>query len=126
METKKRMGVWMDHSVAHLMELKNDLIVITTVDSEFTPEEKAEALSKSENIMHNKEQHQQMSFYKKIKQVIKNYHEIVLFGPTTAKNELLTLLKADHHFDTIKIDVKPADKMTENQQHAFVKNHFQS
>jgi stalled ribosome rescue protein Dom34 len=126
METKKRMGVWMDHSVAHLMELKNDLIVITTVDSEFTHEEKAEALSKSENIMHNKEQHQQLSFYKKIQQVIKSYNEILLFGPTTAKNELLTLLKADHHFDAIKIDVKSADKMTEKQQHAFVKEHFKS
>ena len=32
--------------------------------------------------------------------------------------------KDNHHFDKIKIGVKPADKMTENQQHAFVREYF--
>ena len=30
----------------------------------------------------------------------------------------------DPPFDNIKIEVKNADKMTENQEHAFVKEHF--
>jgi len=33
-------------------------------------------------------------------------------------------LKTDHHFDKIKIEVKSTDKMTEMEQHAFVKDHF--
>jgi hypothetical protein len=47
-----------------------------------------------------------------------------LFGPTNAKTELINKLKEDHHFDEVKIEVKSADKMTENQQQAFVLEHF--
>ena len=34
------------------------------------------------------------------------------------------ILKADHHFDKINIETRQVDKMTENQQHAFVKEYF--
>jgi hypothetical protein len=33
-------------------------------------------------------------------------------------------LRADHLFAHIKIEVEQADKMTENQEHAFVKTYF--
>ena len=75
--------------------------------------------------MHNKEQHQQSEYYKNLGDKIINYEEVILFGPTDAKVELFNILKADHRFENIKIVVKPADKMTENQQHAFVRDHFQ-
>ena len=126
MTTKKQIGIWMDHSVAHLMELTNDVITTNTIASEFTHEVKEDSLNKSENLMHNKEQHLQHSFYKKIGEAIKNHDRVVLFGPTDAKNELSNFLKEDRHFENIEIDVEDADKMTENQQHAFVKAHFNS
>lgn len=56
--------------------------------------------------------------------MVKNYKEVLLFGPTDAKTELFNTLKSDHHFDKVKIDVKQSDKLTENQQHAFVQEHF--
>lgn len=115
----------MDHSNAHLIELTNEGVVKNNITSEFTHEEKEHGLSKNENLMHNKEQHQQSKYYNKIKDAVKDYKHIVLFGPTTAKNELMNLLNADNHFEKVKIDVKSADKMTDNQQHAFVKDHFQ-
>jgi hypothetical protein len=34
-------------------------------------------------------------------------------------------LNKDLHFKDIVIDVEPADKMTDNQLDAFVRNHFQ-
>lgn len=126
MTTTKNIGIWMDHSVAHMMELNHDKIITSIIKSDFTHQEKEHSLSKNENLMHNKEQHQQSKYYSTIKDVAKNYENIVLFGPTTAKNELLNLMKADHHFEKIKIETIQADKMTENQQHAFVKNHFHS
>jgi hypothetical protein len=55
---------------------------------------------------------------------IKDCTEVLLFGPTDAKTELLHILRADHHFDNIEIEVMPADKMTETQQQAFVKDYF--
>lgn len=124
MTTTKQLGIWMDHSSAHLMELAGDPTEMKTIESKFTPEEKENSLGKSENVMHNKEQHQQTEYYKKLAGEIKNYQEVVLFGPTTAKNELANLLKWDNHFKDIKVTVKHADKMTGNQQHAFVREHF--
>jgi hypothetical protein len=124
MEIKKNIGVWMDHSIAHLIELQNNWVIRTTIESKFTHLEKELSLRKNENLMLNKEQHEQAGYYKKITEAIKEYTGIVLFGPTKAKNELMNLLSADHHFVNAKIEVKQADKMSENQEKAFVKEYF--
>jgi ADP-heptose:LPS heptosyltransferase len=124
MKTEKKLGIWMDHTSAYIMEFTGNPIETKTIESKFTHEAKERSLHKGENVMHNREQHQQTEYYKKLGELIKNYGEVVLFGPTEAKDELLNVLKADHHFDKIKIIVKHADKMTEHQQHAFVKEYF--
>ena len=120
----KKLGIWMDHSNAHLMEFENAASGSKTVESAFAHEVKEESLEKGEKTMHHKEQQQQTAYYKQLGEVIKKYEEVLLFGPTDAKTELLNVLKADHHFDKIKIEVKQADKMSENQQHAFVREYF--
>lgn len=121
---RKYIGIWMDHASANLMELTSSDMKIETIDSQFTHGEKKETLHKGEKAMHHKEQHEESAYYKKIAAVIENYDEVLIFGPTDAKNELLNLLKTDHHFDKKKIETRQADKMTENQQHAFVKEYF--
>ncbi len=120
----KNLGIWMDHSNAHLMELTVTPIESKTINSRFTHEAKEQSLSKSENLMHNKEQHQQSEYYKKLGEIIKHYQDVILFGPTNAKIELLNTLRADHLFAKIKIAVKQTGKLTENQQHAFVREYF--
>jgi nitrogenase subunit NifH len=120
----KSLGIWMDHSNANLMEFTAEPIETKIIESKFTHEEKEQSLGKSEHIMHNKEQHQQSDYYKKLGDAIRNYDEVILFGPTNAKTELLNVLRADHRFEKIKIETKQADKMTENQQHAFVREYF--
>lgn len=120
----KSLGIWMDHSSAHLTEFATNPVEIKTIESKFTHQAKESSLGRSENLMHNKEQHQQSEYYKKLGEVIKNYEEVILFGPTDAKVELLNILRADHHFEKIKIETQQADKMTENQQHAFVRAYF--
>jgi stalled ribosome rescue protein Dom34 len=124
MTPTKRLGIFMDHSTAHLMEFTVDPIETTTIESNFTHNVKEESLEKGEHLMHNKEQHQQAAFYKKLSEEIKHYDNVILFGPTEAKNELFNILKADHHFSKINLSVKNTDKLTENQQHAFVKDYF--
>ncbi len=114
----------MDHANAHVMEFTIDPIETKTITSKFTHEEKEHSLSLNENLMHNKEQHMQRDYYKKLGETIRNYGEEVLFGPTDAKVELFNILKKDHLFSNVKIEIKQTDKMTENQQHAFVKDHF--
>ncbi len=121
---KKRLGIWMDHSNAHIIEFSTEKMETQILDAKFTNEEKGESLGKSEQLMHNKEQHLQAEFYKELSEVIKNYDEVFLFGPTSAKNELHNILKENHHFDKIKIETATSDKMTENQKYALLKEHF--
>jgi hypothetical protein len=124
MTTTTKLGIWMDHSIAHLIEFTTDAMVTKTITSKFTHQVKEHSLSKSENLMHIKEQHELADYYKELGEFIKNYEAVILFGPTDAKLELLHILQADRRFEKIKIEIKPADKMTENQQHAFVKEYF--
>lgn len=125
MKTKKLLGIWMDHSFAHLTELTKDSLITNTIESKpDTLVNEADLYYKDESHMLNKEQSKLSDYYKRLGDVIKDYDEVLLFGPTSAKNELVNFLKDDHHFDEVKIEVKPADKMTENQQQVFVKEHF--
>lgn len=74
--------------------------------------------------MHQGEQHKQAGYYKQLGEAIQNYESVLLFGPTDAKSELLNLLRKDHHFDDIKIEVQSAMEMPIKQEHAFVRDHF--
>ncbi|HUZ61012.1 MAG TPA: hypothetical protein VMU83_19720 [Hanamia sp.] len=123
MTKTKNLGIWMDHASAHVMEIA-DPIVTNIVVSESTHEEKEKTLQKGESMMHNKEQQQQGEYYKSLCETIKNYDDVLLFGPTDAKVELLNILKADLSFSKIKIEIRQTDKMTENQEHAFVREYF--
>lgn len=116
----------MDHSSATLMELASDPIESRAIESEFTHQEKEDSLGRSEKLMHNKEQHQKADYYKKLGEAIRQYDDVLLFGPTDAKVELFNLLKADHRFNEIMIHLETTDTMTDNQQHAFVKDYFLS
>jgi stalled ribosome rescue protein Dom34 len=126
MNSTKRLGIWMDHSIAHLIEFTNDSMVTKTIESESKGQEKEQNSNMDESQKLSKDQSYHSAFYKKLSNVIKNFEEVVLFGPTSAKNELFNLLKGNHLFEKIKIDVKSADKMTENQQHAFVEEYFKT
>ena len=82
---RNKIGVCMDHHHANFICYTNNPTERTSVESDFTNEMKADALGNSENIMYNKGQQQLNGFYKKIIAVLKNYDEILLFGPTEAK-----------------------------------------
>ncbi|MBC7485614.1 MAG: hypothetical protein H7282_02545 [Cytophagaceae bacterium] len=124
MKTTTQLGIWMDHASANLIDLAAESAESSVIESDFTHEDKEESLNRSEQLMHNKEQHQQAAYYKELGAVIKQYDEVLLFGPTTAKTELYNLLKEDHHFADIKMECKQTDKLSNKQQHAFVKEYF--
>lgn len=123
MKNNKKLGIWMDNSSADIIEypLNDDNI---TVDSKFTHQIKQSALNRNENVMHNKEQDMQASYYKDLAAIMINYSDIIVFGPTTAKSELMNVLKKDHHFDDINISIHQMDKMTNAEKFAFVKKYY--
>jgi hypothetical protein len=59
MTTTKKLGIWMDHASAHLMEYSDPIITNIKVSGS-THEEKEKSLQKGEKLMHNKEQQQQL------------------------------------------------------------------
>ena len=124
MKTTKKLGVWMDHSIAHLMEFTTKHFEIETIESKPSNKGNMASLAQSENCDLTEEKKQLFNYYKKIGETIKNYKRVILFGPTNAKIELFDLLSEDTRFLKIKFEIKNTDKMTKNQQHTFVKEYF--
>lgn len=124
MKTIKQLGIWMDHANANIIEFASESNETKTISSDFSAHDKAETLQRSENEMHNKEQQKQGTFYKNLTKIIKDFNEVILFGPTNAKSELYNLIKANHQLDNVKIEVKNTDKMTDKEQHDFVNKYF--
>ena len=122
--TGNHIAVWLDHTSATVLEYIAGTEESVVVHSNFTHAAKESSLASSERDMHNEENHDAIAFHKALAELILPYQQVLLFGPTTAKNELFNALKKDHHFDQKKIEVLSADKMTENQMHAFVKKYF--
>ncbi len=124
MKTSKSIGIYMDHQSANLIAFTAQPMKPTIIECKFTHQAKEDSLVKNENLMHNKEQHQQHEYYMELAKAIKEYTQVVLFGPTNAKSELYNILKLDHNFDKIKIELLQSDKIPDHEQHAFVHNHF--
>ncbi len=126
MKNSKKIGIYMDHSKAHFIEFDKEAINIKAINSDFTQEDRENSLKKGEKIMHRKEQSKQNEFYHKIREVIENYGKILLFGPGDAKRELFNILTDKPLLSIITVEVAQTDKLTENQQLAYVKQYFKS
>ncbi len=114
----------MDHAHAHLIEFSDEIKITETISLDFDYQDKNETLQRSESDMHNKQQQKQNAYYKKLAAIIKDFTEVVLLGPTNAKTELFNFLRQNHLFDSIKIEVLNADKMSDKKQHEFVTEYF--
>lgn len=125
MKTEKKLGIWMDHSIAHIITFNNNWKELKTIESNFLHQDKIDSLVKSESLMHNKEQRLESEFYKKLETIILDYNTVLLFGATNAKKELFNKMQKDHRFANIKIEVKEADKMNEMEQISFVSDYFE-
>ena len=113
----------MDHADAWLIK-NDDKIHLENIKLSFTHENKQSALKHGEGKMHHQEQQMQETYYKKISKEILKYRNVLLFGPTNAKNELHNYLMDDHQFSNIKFNIINSDKLTEIEMKAFVAKHF--
>ena len=125
MKSKKILGIWMDHSIAHCSELINNAFITQSIESTpISQVNKEDLYYKDDSERLNKEQDKLSVYYSKLSDIILKQDRVVIFGPTDAKSELLNLIKKDHLFDKITVEVKAADKMSESQQHEFIKDYF--
>jgi hypothetical protein len=133
---KKPIGVWLDHSKAHLISISNGSAHIETIESPHQRLERIEgqgsdhtrfrgtAFSNNEDRKQNKERQEKIAYYKSIMSALSEYKYILLFGPTNAKVELFHQISEDKNFADKLISVENADKLTKNQMVAYVKKFF--
>ena len=121
----KQLGIYMDHAHAFLMELEGGMIVSRNIISGWSEtNEKPKRDGHLMNCHHDEKKQLQSAYYHEISDIIRHYQQVVLFGPTDAKNELHNLLSDNHLFKDIKIKLVETDKLTDVQMHEFVKEYF--
>lgn len=130
-------GVWMDHHAAHLVYQGEDNVYrVEILESAVDKHPRVEGegsdtasfgknrISNNEYGKNNKEQEQLNQYFSLLKKTLEKYDDILLTGPTSAKKEFFNFLYNEKSFDGKAILVENADKMTENQLIAFVKDYF--
>lgn len=123
MEAIKKMGIWMDYSMAYLMELTSNPFEIKTVESTSFDTSTIYPIN-TLPILLEKRKRLLFSYYNKIAREINNYDRIILFGPTNAKIEFFDVLSEDERFLKTKIEITNTDQMNAAEQHQFIKNYF--
>jgi hypothetical protein len=134
-KTETKIGVWMDHSVARLISVNTNPVVIREIQSSIQPRLRIEGESgdgtklggvqfgsNNEHSKNEKKQNELQQYYKELSAAIRDYEEILIFGPTMAQNEFVNFISKDKHFKTKKIDTYREDYLTENQILEFVRN----
>lgn len=110
MKTAKHLGISLDYSDARLIEYilpSNKTGIIRTVC-----------------VPHQNEHLYHSAYYQKLSEIILHYEDVILFGSTDAKVDLLYFIIGDNRFAGVKIQIKYTLKMTENQKLEFVKTYF--
>ena len=134
--TGKRIGVWLDHTRAHFVDISKGPAIVETAFSAKESELRYKGetgngtqlgnnrKTNNESHIHNREQMIMDEYYKMLMDRLRNYDDILLFGPTSAKDELHNKMSADKHFASKSIHVASADQLTENQMVAQVRKFY--
>lgn len=124
MKTTKRLGIYLDHTSAKIIEFDPDIKDTKTVFYNYNNQDRDETVKRSEKQMENRKQNNEKMYFKELSGYILKFDQVVLFGPTEAKAELFNFLRENNKFDQIKIEILPTEKLTTGQQHAFIREYF--
>jgi hypothetical protein len=124
MENNNKLAIYLNHFTANIIEYSTAAKLIKSIKSEFNQIEKQKILQKGESHLHHKEQSLQHQFYSDISENSVGFSSVVLFGPTTAKAELKTMLSHDNRFSDVDVSLKITDKLNQKEQITFVNNYF--
>jgi hypothetical protein len=132
-KTTRKMALWLDHTHAHFIRVKDDKVRVESVESEYEPRVRIDGegsdttkvgrnrVSNREHTKHQKEQNQLSKFYKQLAGKLEKYDFVYLFGPTTAKSELLNYIRQQTNMKGKTFVVDSADTMTFPQMIARAK-----
>ena len=131
----KNIGVWIDKKKAYIVSLKNDKIIVDTIQSEIEtfnisggsgtrfkggPQDVVQDSKYKE-----REKHQLKAYFKEIASQLKNANAIVIFGPANTNKKFYKKLEENYKDISVKVKaVKKVDSMTDNQVKALVRDFF--
>ena len=130
---KNLYGIWIDHTQAFVMkadekDIVSTILVASDIDARNNPgsseghEHNTIANQSKQSARKNNEMHH---FARKIIAHIANPEAILIFGPSTAKIALKEALDKAPFNGKVLMTVQTADKMTENQLRAYVREFFE-
>ena len=126
---KKTVGLWIDHQKAVIVFVTGAEEEIRLIQSDIE-EQRIEEQGRqngrsipSDDIRLRVLTEHLNNYYETVISCIRDAESILLFGPGEAKGELKKRLEKDNLGDRI-VGVETADKMTDNQIAAKVKEHF--
>ena len=124
MKTLKKVGIWVDNTIARVMEFSDENFKVITINSGSQSIDNLSSSKFSDSEFYNREKKEMKPFFKKLINIIKDFDEIVLFGSTNAKTELYNLIREEHKFDHLNIDTRQTDKLSFEDQNRFTKTYF--
>lgn len=115
--TKTKVGVYLDYSIAFLLEQKDDENLITIIRaSDMEPgDESGKPVTRHRR---NRE------FVRKVFDLVKSYDRISIFGNQSAQNALIRQLEGIKDSDIEIIGLPPAKGKAEQQRIDFINNYF--
>ena len=127
-------GVWIDHHKAILVRMTTEGEEITQISSDVEKPFSSAAGSgsdaehpknyQSENKQEHKFMNQLNGFYDEVLKGLHGADPLLILGPGEAKGEFQKRLQ-NKHFPAKLVDVATADKMTDRQVAAKVREHFE-
>lgn len=128
----KKTGIWIDSKMAYLVDPEKGVLEsIPSQIEDFNPGGGARGNSsfssqdavKDTQLLERKK-HQIKDFCKDVMNHIDPQSELVIFGPAQMKVELEKALKESSEFKSLITDIQPADSMSQNQLHEWVRNYY--
>lgn len=120
----KQLAIFMDDASAYLMELYNHMIVSRNIVFKSKDNEEFIQYNYSVPSDGSENPHHQLAYYNELGDIIKNYQEVVIFGPAKTKDNLYEMLETKHQYKDIKIKIINTDKMSDIQIHKFVLDYY--
>jgi stalled ribosome rescue protein Dom34 len=121
---KKTIGLWIDHRKAVIVFIEGQEEEIKLISSQEEKQHGQSGMSKPADDIRQRELTGHLnSYYDEVVSCIREAESILIFGPGEAKGELKKRLEKDHLGGHI-VGLEPADKMTDPQIVAQVREHF--
>jgi len=120
---KKTVGLWIDHKKAVIVFVKGQEEEIKLISSNIEKHHRQSGVATPADIRQREVTEHLNVYYDEVVSCLRESDSILIFGPGEAKGELKKRLEKDNLGGRI-VGIEPADKMTDPQIVAKVREHF--